>query len=147
MFPTLNNGDIILVKNIHFKRQLQRGKIVIIKSKSKNIEIIKRIAAKPRDKLVIEYFKNENANYLEFKYYFIDSTNTSISSFQNKMSVADKYDLDISTLIRESDTIEIPRDHYYVLGDNLGVSLDSRNYGPIDSRKIVGAVLFKVWKK
>ncbi|MBV6457121.1 MAG: Signal peptidase I T [Fimbriimonadaceae bacterium] len=35
----------------------------------------------------------------------------------------------------------VPEGHYYVLGDNLLVSEDSRNYGPIDADRVVGKVI------
>lgn len=35
----------------------------------------------------------------------------------------------------------VPIGHYYVLGDNLLVSEDSRNYGPIDADRVVGKVI------
>ena len=37
-------------------------------------------------------------------------------------------------------TITIPADHYFVMGDNSGASDDSRYWGPIPSRAILGKV-------
>ncbi len=36
--------------------------------------------------------------------------------------------------------IKIPADHYFVLGDNSGASSDSRFWGPVPARAIIGKV-------
>jgi signal peptidase I len=37
--------------------------------------------------------------------------------------------------------ITIPPDHYFVIGDNSGASSDSRFWGPVPARAIIGKVL------
>jgi signal peptidase I len=38
-------------------------------------------------------------------------------------------------------TITIPPDHYFVMGDNSGASSDSRVWGPVPARVIIGKVI------
>jgi signal peptidase I len=38
-------------------------------------------------------------------------------------------------------TITIPPDHYFVMGDNSGASSDSRFWGPVPARAIIGKVI------
>lgn len=42
-------------------------------------------------------------------------------------------------------TVQLGEDEYYVLGDNRGASLDSRNFGPINDSHIVGRAWLRGW--
>ncbi|MGH2836143.1 MAG: signal peptidase I, partial [Solirubrobacteraceae bacterium] len=41
--------------------------------------------------------------------------------------------------------ITVPPDHYYMMGDNRGVSDDSRFWGPIAQSWIIGTAFFTYW--
>ena len=43
------------------------------------------------------------------------------------------------------DTITVPADHYFTLGDNRPTSCDSREYGPVPRENFVGRVVFIYW--
>ena len=44
-----------------------------------------------------------------------------------------------------STTITLANDEYYVLGDNASESTDSRQWGPLQERFIVGRVALRLW--
>jgi signal peptidase I len=41
--------------------------------------------------------------------------------------------------------ITLSKDEFFVLGDNRQFSLDSRRFGPIKKKEIVGRVLLRLW--
>lgn len=45
------------------------------------------------------------------------------------------------------DTIEIPADRYFVMGDNRNASLDSRNFGLVNEDDIVGKAMASWWPR
>lgn len=42
-------------------------------------------------------------------------------------------------------TIEVPEDHFYVLGDHRNTSNDSRNWGTVERSFIIGRAVFSYW--
>ncbi len=41
--------------------------------------------------------------------------------------------------------VTVPKDQIFVMGDNRGNSLDSRTFGPVSARDIVGKLMLRVW--
>ncbi len=41
--------------------------------------------------------------------------------------------------------LKIPKDHYFMMGDNRVDSCDSRDWGPLPSSYIVGKVILRIW--
>jgi signal peptidase I len=41
--------------------------------------------------------------------------------------------------------IRIPRDHYYMMGDNRGQSSDSRDWGPVPGENMIGKAFATYW--
>ena len=45
--------------------------------------------------------------------------------------------------------ITVPRDHYFLVGDNIRESCDSRAFGPVPRQALVGTLVFRVapWRR
>lgn len=113
MDSTLKSGDVMLLNRLQFKRYgVERFDIVVVNDH--DTYIIKRIIGLPGD--IVE-IKDEHLiiNGEEFDEYYLDKgTHT-------------------PDLI-----VEVPKGHYYILGDNREESLDSRIIGPIKENQIRG---------
>lgn len=122
MKPTLNSGEKLTahtdIKNI------KRGDIIIFKSPDKSQDgkiLIKRVIGLPGEKIKIQ---NEKV--------FINDGVLSEPYINEKMnSPADK-NLPVDFVI--------PTDAYYVMGDNRNDSRDSRYFGVVSVKSIIGKV-------
>lgn len=120
MSPSIANRDIVLVNRL-YKNFLTLNRYDVIAFYINDKESIKRIIGLPGDKIKISssniYINDEK---IDEKY-----MTSSLSSY-----------IDINTIVGE--------DEYYVLGDNLDSSRDSRfeDIGNIHRSQIIG----KVWK-
>ena len=113
MYPTLEDQDIMILDIISYKLHgLKRFDIVVI-NQGKEL-IIKRVIGLPGEK--VEYKKGQ--------------------LYINGNEVKDPY-TDQDTYI-EDISITVPKNEYYVLGDNRQNSLDSRTFGTFSTKQILG---------
>ena len=113
MEPNLKNGDIMILNEIGYRLNgVKRFDIVVVNTDGE--KIIKRIIGLP----------GERIEYRNDKLYVNDEE--VIENFAH----GDTKDF---TLMEE-----IPKNHYFVMGDNRGNSKDSRVIGAIHKSKIVG---------
>ena len=120
MCPTFDDGNLLLMNKINY--ELQRMDVVVVK-KDGNL-IIKRAVGLPGETIKIE--------------------NNQILINQNP--VEDVVNCETVSGIAESE-ISLKDGEYFVLGDNRGASLDSRDerIGIIKESEIVGKVIFSVF--
>lgn len=128
MYPTLQNGERLLVNNVaYIFGHPKRGDVISLKAPDAESEnYVKRVVGLPGDKVVIESGKV----YLNGKEYVenYEKTGTYTESDNGKSWV-------------------ISEDEIFVLGDNREpyASKDSRTLGPIDIRKLRGKVFFRYY--
>lgn len=121
MVPTLNNGDIMILNEIGYHLSgLERFDIVVINNDGE--KIIKRVIGLPGEKVA----------YRNNKLYINDQE--VVENFKHH----DTKDFDLSDLKVET----IPKNYYFVVGDNRGNSKDSRSIGLISKSKIMGKASF-----
>lgn len=121
MSPTYKEGDVGVVNKLAYKfGEVKRGDVIVLSESEKYM--IKRVIGLPGE--VIEY-KN-NRLYINGREY------------EEKYLNDDVYTDDFTSKT-------IPEGEYLVLGDNRSDSLDSRDYGFISKKQIIGKVWFKIW--
>ncbi|MBR3229481.1 MAG: signal peptidase I [Bacilli bacterium] len=122
MYSTLNDGDILLLEK--YDKAFKRFDIVVFTNGEDRL--IKRVIGLPGDK--IEY-KN-NKLYINGKYK------------KEKFLTNNQKTFDFS--LEDIGYKKIPKDYYFVLGDNRTNSTDSRILGLIKKEKIQGKANFTV---
>ena len=124
MANTLQANDRIII-NI-FAKDYQRGDIVIHKTNKKRVVFIKRIVGLPGEKVEIKTLEDGA------KYIYIND------KMLEEPYVKDVHNYPECSEQMKCEPIIVPKNNYYVLGDNRGRSFDSRYYGTIDRAAIKG---------
>lgn len=123
MKDTLHNNDILILNKLD--KTYKRFDIVVVNYN--NTKLVKRIIGMP----------GENISYKDNQLYINDKKYEDIeTSRTNDFSLEELYALE-----------RIPDNYYFVMGDNRGNSLDSRDYrvGLIKKEDIVGVTIFRLF--
>ena len=131
MYPTLHNGDRMVLSKVG---DIHRFDVVILKAPDENVEYIKRVIGMPGDTLEMK----QGVLYINGKK--IEQPFINTEALQKQTVFID--DFTLQTLTGET---KIPEGKYFVMGDNRGVSKDSRMIGFIDRSAIEGKAVFTIW--
>ena len=134
MDPTFKNGDYLLVDELTYHiRQPERGEVVVFRyPKDESTFFIKRIIGLPGDTVKIE-----NGNVVIYN-----------QAHPNGETLDEKYlPTGTMTTIRplETPTYIVGTGQYLVLGDNRQFSYDSRDWGLVSTKEVVGVVRLRLW--
>jgi signal peptidase I len=103
---------------------------------------IKRLVGTPGDELRIDP-----------PYLYVNGKPAEGKEFERVMSAKDGYEgyslgipIFLMPILRTKvDTYKVPEKHYFAMGDNSNHSSDSRDWGPVPERNIVGRGIFVYW--
>lgn len=143
MVPTLRVGDRVLVNKLSYQlHDPHRGDIVVFKAprgaETADIkDLVKRIVGMPGDTLETRT-GHVFINSKELREPYLAITAKSVMS-----TVPPGCALTAAGDARA--VCHIPRDGYFVMGDNRAFSKDSRVFGPIKRSAIVGRVFVRIW--
>ena len=129
MEPNFQNGDYILTNKLVYKmRDPKRGDIVIFKSPSnKDIDYIKRVIGLPGEIVM-----------LKDQHFYINGVLLEERYEYNKPVYGESF-------MQEGEEIDVPQDHYFVVGDNRPGSSDSREFGPVSKYDFIGQAFLRYW--
>ena len=121
MYPTYNNGQVVLVRRRDFlSPPLKRNDVVLIKQG--NDVIIKRIFRLPGE--------------------VVDRTFPDVKDQALQTGLSDYYEqTKVDTPKGVKNVFTVPKGYVVVLGDNLPISEDSRVFGPLPEKNILGVVV------
>jgi signal peptidase I len=130
MVPAFQSGDYLIVNELAYKLHVpQRGDIAIFHYPvDPSLFFIKRIIGVPGDTVVVL----GGSIFVKTK-----EGNTEKLLNEPYISVAD--------VTQEVGTTTLGSDEYFVLGDNRNASFDSRIWGPVPSRNIVGRAVARLY--
>jgi len=123
MVPTLLLGDRFFVDKIIYKKsEPKRGDVIVfIDPEGSKRVFVKRLIGLPEETIEIK-----NGSIL------INGTKV------NDPSLADKYYYNAGDYAKEGQAVKIPGDGYYVLGDDSAASKDSRYFGFVPNKHLIG---------
>lgn len=132
MEPNYSHGDYLIIDEISYRfNEPQRGDVVVLRSPTDPSQFfIKRIIGLPGERVIISNSKvkvytnpNEQGHTLDEDYLPLGTTTRSFKDSEVSLSPSE----------------------YYVLGDNREASSDSRVWGELNRKNIIGKVWIKVF--
>src|SRR3989344_9055364 len=128
MEPSFKNNEYIITDKISYRLgEPQRGEVVIFKAPvNPDVDYIKRIIGLPGEKIMVSKGKVYINNKLLNEPYLDEITPLFPGGY-----------------IEDGEVISIPEDHYFAMGDNRPHSSDSREFGPINKKLIIGKAVFR----
>ncbi len=130
MTPNFSDGDYLLVDELTYRfRSPERGEVAVFRYPSdRRTYFIKRIIGLPGERVEVKdgkilVFNNDN---------------------KDGFVLGEQY-LPQGTITTGSADYKLLNGQYFVLGDNRSASFDSRSWGVLDSKDIVGLARLRLW--
>lgn len=130
MEPSFFDKEYLIIDEISYRfREPERGDIVVFRYPlDPNQFFIKRIIGLPGEKIRIN-----------------DGQITIFNSKSSEGQILDESPYLDHVFTAGEKTITLKADEYYLLGDNRNSSLDSRVFGPVKNKLIIGRVWLRGW--
>lgn len=127
MYETLHHGDIMMLNRLAYRfSNIKRGDIVVVKEEGS--KLIKRVIALPGE--TVEAFENK----------VLINDEELLEDYLSEKVITDDFAykaISQKKVLRD--------DEYFVMGDNRQSSSDSRVFGPIIKKNILGRTSFTIF--
>jgi signal peptidase I len=131
MEPTLREGDRIVVNKVAYHiGDIARGDVIVFERRGSDREdLVKRVVGKPGDTVeIIDCVTYVNGR--EYREPYVKAG--VVPGWCGEENMAKFY---------------VPEESYFVMGDNRGVSMDSRMFGAVPAGQIRGKVTIVLWPR
>jgi len=130
MIPNFHDGDYLLVDELTYRfRTPVRGEVAVFRyPNNEAIYFIKRIVGLPGEKVQIK-----NGRVIIFNKEYPDGLTLDESYLSN------------GTVTSGSKELTLAANQYFALGDNRSYSFDSRLWGALAKKEIIGLVRVRLW--
>ena len=132
MEPNFHDNEYLIIDEVNYRfNPPARGDIVVFKYPYDPKQFfIKRVIGLPGETVILKdggvYIKNDqNPDGWQLKEDYLGPN--------------------VTTMVYNDDQIILGDSEYYVLGDNRLASKDSRIFGPVDKKFLIGRVVFRGW--
>ncbi|MCD6410379.1 signal peptidase I [bacterium] len=129
MEPNFHDYDYLIVDEISYRfHNPERGDVVVLKNPNNHTQkFIKRIIGLPGETVVIEdgkvIIEKDNKSFILDESTYLGKNNFTPGNLR----------------------VTLGSDEYFVMGDNRAHSYDSRYFGPIKRKDIIGRFALRVW--
>ena len=165
MEPTLLVGDHLLVNKFIFEgsgawyekllpyRPVRRGDIIVFRFPyDDHAHYVKRVIGLPGDRIRItdqQLYINESTVPEAYAYHDLTAYDPLSENFPPAghfaaMGLRPEWAGQIKNYVHDGELV-VPPNHYFVMGDNRNSSLDSRYWGFVDRRAIIGRPILVYW--
>jgi signal peptidase I len=157
--PTLILNEKVFIDKWYYKfANIKHGDIIIFKNPENDPNvtlIIKRCVGLPGDKVEIRDYKLYlNGNLIDLYNIKIDSKEDRLNFYKNEIKKINKNsddDIIINNIIEDDKKygnygpLIVPENTFFCLGDNRTNSMDSRDWGPISNKALIGKLKYIYW--
>jgi signal peptidase I len=124
MDPTFKNNDYLIVEKI--SKNIERGEVIIFKSPVDNRNLIKRVIGLPGETVLLKSGKFQ-----------IKKTDGQLQTLSENYILYQDLDKTVD--------IKLNEDQYFVSGDNRAGSYDSRYWGALPKKNILGKPFLRLF--
>jgi len=129
MQPSFQDGDYLIIDELSYRfSEIKRGDVVVFKyPNNPSHRYIKRIIGLPGESVEVK------------------SGSVMVYSEDGKQVLDEKEYLSSDTKTPGQTRVFLDENEYFVLGDNRGLSSDSRSWGALNREYIIGKVFIRAW--